>query len=481
MSINSAISAAMSGLAAQTRAINVISANVANSLTDGYAPRQMMLSSTVLGGVGSGVRVVGVERQTDPVLVGLMRQSAGSAAGTSAQFEFWARIEQSIGLPGDPHGLTGKVAMLESAMISAAARPDLDHRLASVVDAANDLVGHLNQLENQVQALRQNADAQIAQDVEAMNHGLERIAKLNKDITKLQATGHEPLGLMDERQKLIDTLSEIIPVKEFHHPDGRIALYSEGGHLLLDTKTAVLSFTASPGMAASMSVGAGSLSGLSVNGIPISTGENSPLSGGRLSVSFAIRDVDAPAAQSALDQIAESLVQRFEDPVTDPSSVPGQPGLFTDLGLVLDPAQLQGLAGRIAVNAAVQPASGGDLWKLREGLGAAAPGPVGDDQQIQRWLEALQRPLPGGAGSASRNFADNVGQTISGISQARQAAEDRSGYAQGYHSELKHQSLAMGVDVDSEMQRLLLVEKAYAANARVLQIADELMRQLLEI
>lgn len=481
MSINSAISAAMSGLAAQTRAIDVISANVANSLTDGYAPRQLMLSATVLGGVGSGVRIAGVERQIDPILIGLMRHSGGAAAGNTAQFEFWSRIEQAIGLPGDPHGLTGKVATLENALISAAARPDLDHRLASVVDAATDLAGHLNQLEQQVQGLRQNADAMIGRDVEALNEGLERVAKLNKDIIKLQATGHQPLGLMDERQSLIDSLSEIVPIREFQHPDGRIALYSEGGHLLLDTQPAHLKFTPSPGMDASMSIGAGNLSGLSVNGIAISTGRNGPVAGGRLAANFAIRDVDAPAAQSALDQIAESLVSRFEDPVTDPSAAPGQAGLFTDLGLPLDTAQIQGLAGRLALSVAVQPAAGGDLWKLREGLGAAAPGPVGGAEQIQRWVAALQRPLPGSPGSAARNFSDNVGQTISGISQARQAAEDRSGYAQAYAAELKHQSLAMGVDVDSEMQRLLLVEKAYAANARVLQIADELMRQLLEI
>ena len=481
MSLNSAISAAMSGLAAQTRAIDVISANVANSMTEGFAPRQLMLSSSVLGGVGSGVRIAGVERRTDPILEALMRQSGGAAAGTGARFEVWSRIEQAIGLPGDPHGLTGKVATLETALISAAARPDLDHRLSSVVDAANDLVRHLNQLENQVQGLRQNADAMIAQDVETLNQGLERIAKLNKDIIRLQATGHQPHGLMDERQQLISSLSEIVPIREFQHPDGRIALYSEGGHLLLDTQPAVFSFTPSPGMDASMSLSGGMLSGLSVNGYPISTTSTGPLAGGRLTANFAIRDVDAPAAQSALDQIAESLISRFEDPATDPSMMPGQPGLFTDLGLPLDPAQTVGLAGRIAVNAAVQPGAGGDLWKLREGLGAAAPGPVGDAQQIQRWVEALQRPLPGAPGSASRNFADNVGQTISGISQARQAAEDRAGYAKAYHSELTYQSLLMGVDVDSEMQRLMLVEKAYAANARVLQIADELMRQLLEI
>ncbi|HHX91652.1 MAG TPA: flagellar hook-associated protein FlgK [Paracoccus sp.] len=481
MSINSAISAAMSGLAAQTRAIDVISANVANSLTDGYAPRHLMLSATVLGGVGSGVRIAGVARQTDPVLVGLMRHSGGAASGHGAQSVFWSRIEQAIGLPGDPHSLTGKVAVFENALISAAARPDLDHRLAAVTDAANDLVGHLNQLEAQVQGLRQNADVAIAQDVETLNAGLERIAKLNRDIIKLQAGGHQPLGLMDERQTLIDSLSRIVPIREFQHPDGRIALYSEGGTLLLDSKPAVISFTPSPGMDASMSLAGGSLSGLSAQGVQISVGSNGPLSGGRLAANFAIRDADAPTAQSALDRIAESLVGRFEDLATDPSAMPGQPGLFTDLGFALDPAAVQGLAGRISFTTVVQPGAGGHLWKLREGLGAVTPGPVGNAEQMQRWIEALQRPLPGSSGSAARNFADNVGQTISGISQARQAADDRAGYAEAYDGELKHQALAMGVDVDSEMQRLLLVEKAYAANARVLQIADELLRQLLEI
>ncbi|MCC5970370.1 MAG: flagellar hook-associated protein FlgK [Pararhodobacter sp.] len=481
MSINSAISAAMSGLTAQSRAIEVISANVANSMTEGYASRLMTLSSAVIGGVGGGVRIVGVDRQTDPILAGLMRQASGATAGTGAQFEFWSRIEQAIGLPGDPHGLTGKVATLENALISAAARPDLDHRLAAVGDAASDLTRQLNQLEHQVQTLRQNADASIGHDVEALNIGLERVAKLNSDIVKLQAQGQHPLGLMDERQKLIDSLSEIVPIREFQHPDGRIALYTEGGHLLLDSKPAVLAFTPSPGMDATMSVGAGTLSGLTVNGIALSMSPSGPMAGGRLAANFAIRDVDAPAAQLALDQIAENLILRFEDTATDPTMTPGQPGLFTDLGLPLDPASSVGLAGRIALNSAVQPGAGGDLWKLRDGLGAVAPGPVGGEAQLQRWVEALQRLLPGATGSASRSFADSVGQTISGISQARQATEDRASYAQAYSGELKQQALAMGVDVDSEMQRLLLVEKAYAANARVLQIADDLLRQLLEI
>ncbi|MFN3953839.1 MAG: flagellar hook-associated protein FlgK [Pararhodobacter sp.] len=481
MSINLAMNAAISGLGASTRAIEVVSSNVANAMTEGYATRQIQLSSSVVGGTGNGVRVVGVERQVDPVLNGLMRKAGGAMAGAGAQAGFWTTLEQAIGLPGDPHGLTGKVAALESALIASAARPDQDHLLKAVVDASSDLVRQLNQLEDQVQSLRHRADVTIARDVADLNQGLERVAQLNRDIVKLQAAGHSALGLVDERQAMIDSLSQIVPIKELQHTDGRIVLYTEGGQLLLDTKPAVFGFTASPAMDATMSLQNGQLNGLTINGRDVSTGPEGPLAGGRLAGNFAVRDRDAPQAQAALDAIAMDIITRFEDPAVDPSNAPGQPGLFTDLGLPFDPLETQGLAGRISVNAAVRPDAGGDLWLLRDGLGAAMPGPVGHSAQIQRWIEALQVPLVGPSGGAARSFSDSVGQSISGLSQARQAAEDRSGYATAYQTELKQSALAMGVDVDAEMQRLMLIEKAYAANTRVLQIADEMLRRMLEI
>ena len=39
----------------------------------------------------------------------------------------------------------------------------------------------------------------------------------------------------------------------------------------------------------------------------------------------------------------------------------------------------------------------------------------------------------------------------------------------------------VGVDSDGELESLMLVEQAYAANARVLSVVDELMKLLLEV
>ena len=38
-----------------------------------------------------------------------------------------------------------------------------------------------------------------------------------------------------------------------------------------------------------------------------------------------------------------------------------------------------------------------------------------------------------------------------------------------------------GVDTDAELQRLLLIEQAYAANARMIETVDDMMQALLRI
>ena len=44
---------------------------------------------------------------------------------------------------------------------------------------------------------------------------------------------------------------------------------------------------------------------------------------------------------------------------------------------------------------------------------------------------------------------------------------------------LKALELQGGVDTDHEMQQLLLIEQAYAANARVISTADDMIQTLL--
>lgn len=484
MSISAALSNAITGLSAASRSAELVSSNVANAMTEGYARREIQLSASSANGVGDGVRVDGIRRVVDEVLL-RDRRLADAAAGRATEIaSHAAQVTDIFGLPDDPTSLSGRVIALETALIDAASRPDSDARLAALLDAARGLVQGINDASDGLQQTRMDADAAISAEVTRLNETLVRIADINALILRSRAAGEEVPGLLDQRQALVDEVAGIVPLRQFPREDGTIALYTTGGALLLDLKPGTFEFTPTAPITPDMTLASGALSGLVLNGEVLATqGDHAPIAGGRLAALFDIRDVRAVEAQGALDDLARDLVERFEDPAVDPTLLPGQAGLFTDGGAPLDPGDLVGLSARLALNAAVQPSEGGALWRLRDGIAAAAPGPPGDSALLARLSDALDAPraLSGAAGGVARSLAGQIADTISRFGQAGRAAEQALAYETARRDSLRETELSNGVDTDQEMQKLLLIEQAYGANARVIQTADRLIQTLLGI
>jgi flagellar hook-associated protein 1 FlgK len=55
------------------------------------------------------------------------------------------------------------------------------------------------------------------------------------------------------------------------------------------------------------------------------------------------------------------------------------------------------------------------------------------------------------------------------------------GRSSAQHTALQAAELSGGVDTDDELQRLLRIEQAYAANARVMNVAEAMMDELMRI
>lgn len=482
MSLSASLANALSGLTATARRAEVVSSNVANAMTEGYARRELQVTARSLGGAGAGVAVIGVSRQINASVLSDRRLADAEAGNAAARAEFLARIEELIGMPGDGASLTDRVATLESSLVSASGRPDSQARLQSVLAAAQSLVDHLAGLSDVVQAARGEADDAIATEVSVLNDSLVQIDRLNADIVAQRAAGRDASALMDQRQTLVDRVAKIVPVREAAREHGQIALFTTGGAILLEGNPAVIGFSPVGVITADMSLGSGALSGLTINGQPVPSGEDGVLSGGKLAAKFAVRDDLAPALQAGLDALARDLMERFADPTVDPTLAPGAPGLFTDRGLAFDPLREAGLAGRLTLNAAADPARGGQLWRLRDGLGAAVPGNVGDATRLAAMTGALQAarvPASGAFIGAARSAAGLAADVLSQVSGERQKAESRSAYATARQTAMTELQRADGVDTDTEMQTLLLVEQAYSANARVIQTIDSLIQSLI--
>ena len=199
---------------------------------------------------------------------------------------------------------------------------------------------------------------------------------------------------------------------------------------------------------------------------------------------FEIRDELAVEAQSQLDALSRDLIDRFADPAVDSTLGVGDAGLFTDEGAAFDPLDEVGLSARLTINAAVDPDQGGETWRIRDGIGATAPGNVGDSALLQNLTEAFstQRiPGSGSFGTGAFGATELMSSFMSQIASERLQADQSMAFSVAQHDELVQLELANGVDSDAELQRLILIEQVYAANARIIEAADEMMQSLLRI
>lgn len=485
MSIGATLHNALSGLSVAARSIELVSSNVANAATKGYARREAMLSVSTLAGQGNGVRFAGVERVVDQTILSELRLSSGSVAGQQSRLDFLSRLNETLGTPDDDASLNGRLTRFEATLVEAATRPSSEARLSAVVDAAKGLISLTNQVSDQIQSERLRAETSINDLVGSLNDKLSRIAQLNSDIRAYSGGGQDTAALQDQRQLLIDEVSDIVPLREVPRDHGQVALLTPGGAVLLDGTPAVFGFSPANMITADMTVGTGGLQLVTMNGQPVGGGIPGPkLAGGTLEALFDVRDNQAVTAQERMDAFARELIERFSGPGADPTLASGAPGLFTDAGAAYSSSAPEGLAGRLSLNAIADPATGGALWKLRSGLGAAAPLEAGDATQLARLSDTLTTaatPLTPSLGATAKTVGDLASEVMSQFSGFQAARESDLTYSVARTDTLRARFLKSGVDTDQEMQKLLAIEQAYAANARVVSTVDELIQLIMGI
>ena len=482
MSISSSLSNALSGLTAVSRSAELVSANLANVTNPNYARREIELSARDGGTLSGGVNVAGVTRIVDQALLTDRRHADADVANSQTRSSFFQKIETSVGLPTDANSLNAKVARFENALIQAGSQPASDAHLRSVANTATDVTAHLNDVSEDIQSLRMAADHSISTEVEMLNTKLGQIRDLNFDIARRGLGGHSTAALEDHRAELLNEVSEIVPLREVRGENNQISLFTMAGTQLLSGQVSEIGFSPTGLIVPHMTQDNGLLGGVEVNGVAVDAA--AVFAGGSLAAHFEVRDDLAVTAQRQLDAVARDLVSRFEDPAVDNTLTPGDPGFFTDAGAALDVVNEVGLSGRIKVNAALDPAQGGAVWRVRDGIGAATPGAAGDTSRLTAMVDALQDlsvTQSGGFTASARSLSGLSADFLSEIGHLKLDAQAEVTFAATQQTGFRSAELENGVDTDQEMQKLLLVEQAYSANARVIQTIDEMIDALLRI
>jgi flagellar hook-associated protein 1 FlgK len=455
-SLLTALSAATSGLRASQGSIDVISRNIANANTEGYT-RKAATPQNAAGGVsGAGVNLAQPTRSVDQYLFkSILTESARNEA-LDVFDTYLAQLQTVFGTPADNTTVASKLNALQSAFDSLSVNPTDETQQRLVLAQADQLCQSLRQLTTSVQAMRTQADAEIAAAVTQVNADLAKIDQLNQSIGTLRNSGQSTADLEDQRDLLIVNVNRQLGISFFERDpqSGQYGIMTEGGRFLVDAGPIQLNFfTPTNTVPITPPITAPGTAPPIVSGTPIITAVHeylppdgttaysagkaanlgsvyasvggqfvdikSEISTGRIAALFDLRDNVLPQAQAQLDQIAAAIaigfqnsdqfnatgtdvvagteIELFQDSAGPPSYTP----TVTYAGTA---AAEVGLAGRIAVNSvfANDPSNGGQAsyWRVVHGTNTAVvptrPALDGDTTTLQRIQQLFENPNPPG-------------------------------------------------------------------------------------
>lgn len=236
-------------LMANQAVLQITGHNIANANTPGYSRQIVNLESvaggrTVSGYMGQGVNVASVQRAHSSVLT---VQTAAAKAEYAADAKRAEKLSQMEGaFPTGSASIGLAINSMLSAFADVAASPsDMTARyvsLARASETANRLRGTSSQLSDLASGVR----SELAEKVNVSNELIERITKLNDQITRSQSDGQAPNDLLDQRDQFISQLNQYMQTSQLAADDGTLTLFAGNQILVMGSQAATLSLVTDP-------------------------------------------------------------------------------------------------------------------------------------------------------------------------------------------------------------------------------------------
>ena len=463
MSTFRGISASLTALHANQRAMEVTANNIANVNTEGYSRQRVNM--TEIGGpsvpglhsqarpVGDGVRIDTVERLRDAFLESRGRVEHGQQAYLRGQQQTLGRIEAVFAEPGDT-ALQAQMGEMWNAFADVANRPDdqaartsLMARSAGVADTIRNAAGQLDSAWN-------TAQEQLGALVSEVNATARTVAELNQAVVANGNDGQPANDLADKRDLAAMKLVELTGGTVHERADGSVDV-QVGGSLL------VLGSTARQMQEPTGAHNIGDAKLGTLVEVRWDDGNNQKIatSSGRLGAALETLNSTLPTYSTRLDDVAKDLAD-----TVNAAHAQGQ----TDAGV--RGGTFFGSGSADPVNAANIRMAIGDLKDLAMADYGAAPG-AKDGTNADRMADLAKEP--NGPDQRYKRLVVDLGVQT-------QAANRRVETQDRVVNEVDAQRTGeSGVNLDEEMTNLVQFERGYQAAAKVISTVDEMLDTLI--
>lgn len=345
MGLISALQNAVSGLNVSQAQIDIVSRNVANSGTVGYTRRVLNTQETSATGITAGaVRTGEVDRVLDELLQRQLRSETSGGAYSDVRANYLTRIDSLFGQPGSTIGINKVLSDFSTSIQQLATNPASPTTRLDTLSNAQNLAASINRLSTNVQTLRGEIESRLADDAQRANGLLDGIENTTRRLNEIFDSGTRQ-GLLDERDRYIDELSNYFDIRTFDNGTGNFNIYTTGGApLFIEGRKLRLQFderfSVSAGAvfnASSALSGVGHLTIKDPVGGAIELTNNGSIRSGSFAALFNLRDQVLTDTQNQLDEFAASLASSLGDVTVSSTAatVGAQQGFDLDINNLL--------------------------------------------------------------------------------------------------------------------------------------------------
>jgi flagellar hook-associated protein 1 FlgK len=436
-------------LATYQKAIDISSHNIANASNPNYTRQRARISTEVPEKTaqfiwGTGVKLDNIDRIKDRLVEAQLINNAQSYSNHNKESVLLGQVEQLLSEPSNI-GISNLLTSFMNSWNELSVTPNSVSLRNNVIFNAQNLADKVKNVNNDLNTIKYDVFAEFQEKTDRVNNLLSEINEYNRQIFSFKSSNSAPNDLLDERDALINELSEMVNIK-VSYDHNNMASVSIGGVFAVDGSFA------------------NTFEAQIVNGKLTLVSANNPnpieLTGGEL---YALSDIYSNKIsdyQSSIDSIFNKLVEKVNT--------------LHESGYSLNESTQTGIKFFTAY-------SGGELV-VNESIindpsliSVSADGTSGNGEIAKQIAEISNEKVLNG-----QTLIENYASLVSKIGNDKLTNEKLAEANKMVVDNLEMQKASISsVSIDEEMTEIIKFQRSFDASAKLIQIANEMLDQIM--
>jgi flagellar hook-associated protein 1 len=464
-----------SGLMSSKQSMTTAGHNIANVNTEGFSRQEVQIKQapTIPSGrltFGNGAWAHKVDRVSDQYLEKRIHSEHKNFASAEER-EIYLKQTEQIFNESNNDGVNRLATRFFNEFRKLSTDPASTAIRASVREASDSLCSEVRRMDYELKTVAKNIDDRIEGYVREVNAMAKEIRDLNLEIEKCELGGGTAPDLHDKRDQAIKRLGAMADISTSRDKTGRVTV-TMAGHVAIVAGENVteLEVMVTPGDEKTGKKE--DRLDLFIKGAVAEQGNLPPklthlFKTGRLGGLLEVRDKDVSSAQDKIDKVAYLIGKEVNNLHRQGFGLDGGNGR----NFFKEPVSEKGAAQTFGVSQEI-------LGSL-DAIAAAKESFADGDNRMAIALSGLG-DVKGLVGDANSSILDVYNSMVSGLAVKTGASSKEMLFARDVLSQLESvRETLVGVNLDEETANLVKLQHSYAANAKVLQVADETMQTVL--